>query len=262
MSFVGFLYNLVLKCLYPTSVGIFLIACSAMGFLGRRSRRVLLSLGLGLLLICGNGWVVEILGKQLERECKQVQDIADGDCILVLGGGTVPPVFPRRFVEVSEAGDRIIYASRLFRMGKAHRVICSSGVATGGLAARAPAEDMADLMEFFGVPREAIILEKASGNTREHARNLAPVFLDRGFKRVLLVTSAMHMPRSIRVFRKQCPGVEFIQAPTDFRVVEPVAGPWYREIAAVIPTPSNLHLFTEFAHEYLGMIYYRMRGWI
>jgi uncharacterized SAM-binding protein YcdF (DUF218 family) len=141
-------------------------------------------------------------------------------------------------------------------------VLCTSGVATGGLALRPPSEDMAELIEFFGVPRASILLETASGNTREHARNLAPVFQQRGFKRILLVTSAMHMPRSMGVFRKYCPEVEFIAAPTDFRVTKRLPAPWYRELTGLIPTPNQFLGFSEAAHEYLGIAYYRFRGWM
>jgi hypothetical protein len=70
------------------------------------------------------------------------------------------------------------------------------------------------------------------------------------------------MPRSIGVFRRSCAGVEYIAAPTDFRAVEPIPVPWYRHLAAVVPTPHNLASFSNLAHEYLGMFYYRLRGWV
>jgi uncharacterized SAM-binding protein YcdF (DUF218 family) len=121
---------------------------------------------------------------------------------------------------------------------------------------------MAQLLQMIGVPEGAIITETKSSNTREHARNLYPLLLDRRFKRVLLVTSAMHMPRSIGVFRKLCPDIEFIPAPTDFRVTEGVPMPWYRDLITLIPTAGNLVSFSNAAHEYVGMAYYKMRGWM
>ena len=121
---------------------------------------------------------------------------------------------------------------------------------------------MAELLEMIGIPKEAILLETQSGNTREHARNLHSLFQEKKFQRVLLVTSAMHMPRSMGVFRQLCPGIEFIPAPTDFRVTERIPAPWYRQLTNLIPTPSNLALFSELMHEYLGLAYYRLRGWL
>jgi len=121
---------------------------------------------------------------------------------------------------------------------------------------------MAEFLGPLGIPTNSIITEVKSENTYQHAVLLAPIFHERGFKRILLVTSAMHMPRSIGVFRKQCPDVEFIPAPTDFRAVKQLPTPWYRKIPYFIPTPRNLLSFSEVAHEYLGIAYYKLRGWI
>jgi uncharacterized SAM-binding protein YcdF (DUF218 family) len=182
------------------------------------------------------------------------------DVILVLGGGTWPKILPRPTVEVAEAGDRVLYAAYLFRHGMAHRVLCTSGVATGGIASRPAAEDMAELLENIGVPPGAILKETMSSNTHEHAANLPALLKEHAFKRVLLVTSALHMPRAMGVFKRSCPGIEFIPAPTDFRVVD-VERPWYREIINLIPTPSSYVQFSETMHEYLGLAYYWLRGW-
>ena len=162
---------------------------------------------------------------------------------------------PRPTLEVDEAGDRILYAAYLYRQGKAPFALCTGP--------RQAVEDMADFLEMLGVPKEKVMLEMESRNTREHARNLQALFQQRGFKRVLLVTSAMHMPRSMGVFRRLCPGIEFIPAPTDFRVVGSTGDEaWYKQVFAPIPTPHQLMNFSDAMHEYLGMAYYKLRGWM
>jgi len=120
---------------------------------------------------------------------------------------------------------------------------------------------MAEFLELLSLPEDAILTEGGSSNTHQHAVNLKPMFAERKIKTVLLVTSAMHMPRSMGVFRRECPDVEFIPAPTDFRVVDRPL-PWYRQLVGFIPTPSNLVGCNEMSHEYLGMAYYRLRGWM
>jgi uncharacterized SAM-binding protein YcdF (DUF218 family) len=120
---------------------------------------------------------------------------------------------------------------------------------------------MAEFLQMLSVPAEVIIKETRARNTREHARNLQALFPERGFRRVLLVTSAMHMPRSMGVFRRLCPGIEFIPALTDFRVVKST-GAWYTQVFAPIPTPHQLMNFSEAMHEYLGIAYYGVRGWM
>jgi uncharacterized SAM-binding protein YcdF (DUF218 family) len=143
----------------------------------------------------------------------------------------------------------------------APHIICTGNVGTGGLATRPVAEVMADFLGLLGIPTNSIITEIRSENTHDHGRYLYPILKDRGFKRVLLVTSATHMPRSMAVFRKQCPGIEFIPAPTDFRIID-LELPWYRELVSLLPTPIAYVQFSETIHEYLGILYYRLRGWI
>lgn len=200
--------------------------------------------------------------KRLEWKYLPLDPVPQADCILVLSGGIDSQIWPRPTIEVGEAGDRILYGAYLYRNGKAPLVVCAGGVATGGIRPRSYAEDMAELLQMLNVPQKAIIEETKSGNTHEHARNLQPVFQQRGFKRILLVTSALHMPRSIGVFRRLCPGLEFIPAPTDFRITERIPIPWYRHLVAVIPTPKHLLDFSEVMHEYLGIAYYKARGWM
>lgn len=72
----------------------------------------------------------------------------------------------------------------------------------------------------------------------------------------------MHMPRSLEVFRRLCPGLEFIPAPTDFRATERIPAPWYHELTALIPTPRNLLDFSQVMPEYLGIAYCKLRGWL
>ena len=251
--------------------------------------RLFFWLAVAVLLVCGNGWVVGTLTRHLERQYPPLSSVSgssttespvvslsrglvvpppvvsgpfSADAILVLGGGTVSQIPPRQMVEVSEAGDRVLYAARLYREGRAPIVVCTSGIATGGIAPRPPAEDMAELLESIGVPKSAILKETKSGNTHEHAQCMGTVLQDHQFKRVLLVTSAMHMPRSMGVFKRSCPYAEFIPAPTDFRVTDRLPAPWYRQLVALVPTPSTLLQFSEVMHEYLGIFYYRLRGWL
>jgi uncharacterized SAM-binding protein YcdF (DUF218 family) len=258
----GFLYSLLLRMLSPTSVALVLLL--AVACLRRRAalRRVCFGLALAALFIGGNGWVVRHMVESLEAQYPAPDPLPAADAILVLSGGIHAQRPPRRTVEVSEAGDRVLYGGQLYRRGHAPQVVCTGDVGTGGIALRSEAEDMAELLEAIGVPRSAIVLETKAQNTHDHAVNLCPMFAERQIRRVLLVTSAMHMPRSMGVFLRECPAVEYIPAPTDFRMTERLPAPWYREFAALLPTPGAYVGFTEATHEFIGMAYYRLRGWM
>jgi len=215
-----------------------------------------------VLFICGNGWVVRFSTRHLERQYPPLASQLFADCILVLGDGTLPAIAPRPTVEVDDAGDRVLYAAHLYKARRAPQILCTSGISTGSLALspRPVADDMAELLENIGVPRGAILKETKARNTHEHAVYLSGFLQEKGFKRVLLVTSAAHMPRSMAVLKHGCPGIEFIPAPTDFRIVDQ-PHPWYRELANLIPTPDNLQLFCAAMHEYVGLLWYKIRGW-
>jgi uncharacterized SAM-binding protein YcdF (DUF218 family) len=59
----------------------------------------------------------------------------------------------------------------------------------------------------------------------------------------------MHMPRAVGVFKKLCPSIEFIPAPTDFRTVELLPMPWYHHLVELVPTPRSLLNFSDVMHE-------------
>jgi uncharacterized SAM-binding protein YcdF (DUF218 family) len=260
---LNYFYGLLVKLLYPTSMSILLLLAAAVLWRFKCAKLARLSywLALAVLLICGNGWVVRYSTRHLERQYLAPDPLPTADCILVLGGGIWPKIPPRSTVEVAEAGDRVVYAAYLFRNGKAPRILCTSGTVPPGATGRPEASFMSELLENLGVPQRAILQETASKNTRDHGKNLFPLLQEQGSKRVLLVTSALHMPRSVAVFRRSCPGITFIPAPTDFRVVDAQL-PWYMEILNLLPTPGRYEQFSETMHEYLGIAWYKIRGWI
>lgn len=111
---------------------------------------------------------------------------------------------------------------------------------------------MAALAHMAGVPRRHLRTETASSDTYENLRNVARMLpKDRPF---VLVTSALHMPRAMAVARSL--GLEALPYPCDFRSKAELG--WY----AWLPNSRSLALAGWVLHEYLGALYYRLRGWI
>jgi uncharacterized SAM-binding protein YcdF (DUF218 family) len=73
---------------------------------------------------------------------------------------------------------------------------------------------MAIVLQDFGVPAQAMLLEETSRNTRENASFSTTLLKARGVQHILLVTSALHMPRALALFTAQ--GLQADPAPTDF----------------------------------------------
>ena len=122
---------------------------------------------------------------------------------------------------------------------------------------------MAALLQQLDVPEQAIIQEPNSLNTYENAVNVRKILSARGIHRVLLVTSAMHMPRSLLIFKRQ--QIAAIPAPTDFLVtdneLQELASP-QAILLNLLPDTERLYQFTRALREYIGIAVYRLRGWL
>jgi uncharacterized SAM-binding protein YcdF (DUF218 family) len=259
---LGFLYRVLNLFLSPVPLALGLLIAALVFRRRRVLQRFCYVLAMLVLFVCGNGFVVDRLTRSLEWQHLPPNPVPTADAILILSGGVRDRRPPRPTIEVNEAGDRVLYGGELFQQGRAPQVFVTGNIATGSIATGPEAADMAELLERLSVPRAAIVLETKAQNTHEHAIHLCPMFAERQVRRVLLVTSAIHMPRSLGAFRRGCPGVDYIPAPTDFRATQPLTAPWYRALAVIIPTTHSLVGFSDVTHEYIGMLYYRLRGWM
>ena len=227
--------------------------------------RFLLILAVGIILVSGNRWVADGLVRSLEWRYLPPEEIPTVEAIVVLGGATHAPYYPRPMVEIGDAGDRVLYAARLYHQGKAERILLSGGRIDWQAPGGTPAEEMAVLLEMLDVPREALWLEETSRNTYENAVNSRRILEENGIRRILLVTSAAHMSRSAALFEKQ--GLEVIPAPTDYSITE---AEWKQVTGASLPVQliyflpeaGNMAQTTGALKEYLGMFVYRLRGWL
>jgi uncharacterized SAM-binding protein YcdF (DUF218 family) len=149
----------------------------------------------------------------------------------------------------------VLHAARLYRAGKAPLVVASGGNPPHLGAEASESEDMADLLVEWGVPREAIVTEGASLDTRENAVGTARLLTARGLRRILLVTSALHMTRAAAAFRAA--GLEVLPAPTDYQAVDAREVTWLDWL----PDAGALARSSRALHEHLGRVWYRLRGW-
>lgn len=261
-----FLSKLLPLLVYPVSLASLLII-SALLLKNRPILiRTFLITAVLLLWIGGNHWFTAALIRSLEWQYLPQEEYEATDVLVLLGGGTDPMEYPRQIVEVNSAGDRVLYAAHLYRQGKAANILISGGNIDWLVSSPSTgAEDMALLLQMMGVPEDAIWLETESRNTYENAVFSQRILEEKGIDRVLLVTSAMHMPRSVKLFERQ--GLQVIPAPTDFIITQ--AG-WEnnygnsieRKIINFFPSADNLSLTTRSLKEYIGMLIYKLRGWI
>jgi uncharacterized SAM-binding protein YcdF (DUF218 family) len=185
--------------------------------LGRRRSGLVVG-GVGLLLFgaCAfttlGALMIAPLENRFERPAMLPDDVS---AIIMLGGATAGRVSTRRQVaELSEAGDRLTETLRLARLYPEARIVLSGGV---GLLVPDGEPEATTAERFFvdqGVEPDRLVLEAESRNTDENAA-MTLTMLGEPDGKVVLVTSAFHMPRSVGIFRKA--GLEVIAWPADYR---------------------------------------------
>lgn len=229
-----------------------------------RFATIAISLSLAILLLCGNAWVAKYMVRSLEWQNIPSSQVPKAEAIVVLGGGTKSATWPRPTVDLSEAGDRIIYAAQLYFQKKAPIIILSGGRIDWRGSGSPESADMATILTSIGVPSEVIIQEPDSLNTYQNAVNVRKILAERQIKKVLLITSAMHIPRALKIFHRQ--GIDVIPTPTDFLVsqddLQELTSTPKSAILKLLPDIDNLHQFTVALKEYLGIFIYWLRGWI
>jgi len=170
--------------------------------------------------------------------------------VVLAGGHAADPSIPVTGWLTCHSLLRLMEGVRIFRQHPGSKLVLSG---CGAFDPVPEAQVMADVGRFLGVDRRHIILESGSNDTKDQARLIRPIVGDRPF---VLVTSAVHMRRSMALFRNQ--GMRPIPAPAGMtRDREPVVTPaWF------FPNVDALQDSTAAVHEYLGLAWAKLKGQI
>ncbi len=183
------------------------------------------------------------------------ENIPTSDCIVVLGGAVEAPLAPRVDIELTDAADRIYQSAKLYRAGKGKTIVVAAGNQPWTRHPVSEAQLIEDLLVEWGVPRQSVVLDTASKNTRENAINAAALMRQHGCQSTLLVTSAWHMPRAVASFKQV--GAEVFPVSVDVRFVQGDND----TIAGYIPRADALAMTSQAILEWMGIWVYRFRGW-
>ncbi|GAC1533306.1 MAG: YdcF family protein [Polyangiales bacterium] len=212
-----------------------------------RRRRACGVAGLAVMLLTAMPPVGNALLWNLEHSSTSTcDDAVTYDAVILLGG-----VVEERAMKASgqiafnDSVERLIVTDRLLREGKARVAIVS------GLSPEADA--LARQIEDWGIPKERVIVEPRARNTRENALFAQEIARARGFDRVLVVTSAFHMPRAAECFAAV--GMKVDTLSVDYRAIPSVPfGEW-------LPRASGLAMSTMVFREVAGRFIYRLQGY-
>ncbi len=261
-----YLSKLLPLLVYPAGLACVLLLAALLLRRHTRTRTALVVAALLVVWLSGNRIVAMAAARSLEWRIPPLAAGAQGDAIVVLGGATREGLPPRPTHEVNEAGDRLIYAMQLWKQGAAPYIVVTGGrVEVLGPYGESEAEVMAQLLEAMGVPRSALLLEEESRNTYENAVYTQALLEEQGIERVLLVTSAMHMPRAAAIFARL--EIDATAAPTDYMVTQADFDFYLRpelgiQLFNLVPSADDMRLTTLALREWIGIATYRMRGWL
>ncbi len=171
------------------------------------------------------------------------------NAVVVLSGGIVP-VSPEMKGEASPAPGylkRLIYGVSLARRLMLPLVI-SGGTVPEAQSAGSEAEAGESALFAYGLELPQVILEEKSRNTWQNAEDVAR---EDHPKRIVLVTSAYHMPRAMYAFARH--GIAAIAAPTDYKA-------WRGgySVASFLPGAGSLLSSAEAIKEWVGLLYYHL----
>jgi uncharacterized SAM-binding protein YcdF (DUF218 family) len=243
---------------YPLGLSLLLLAWGLLLLaLGRRvGAGLVVSLALGWLYAWSTPVVSDVVRASLEGAFanEPVEALPSADAIVLLGGGVDPMPADWPYADLNSGADRVWHAARVYHAGKAPVVVVSGGRVPGREDRVSEAEAMRALLVDLGVPADAIVLEDRALSTRENAVFVAEELQRLGAGDVLLVTSALHMPRALASFAGL--GLNPQPAPTDFSDRLPPD-----DIVRWLPDAQSLARSTAALREYLGLWVYRWRGW-
>lgn len=215
--------TVLLKSLAAPIIWILLFLGVSIFFLRRRRKQLLakvgwysLVAGTAILLLLSLQPVSNTLAYLLEKQypAPSQETISKVDVVVILGGGILPSNGLRPTAEPSGSTySRVVSGVEHFQRSGAEYLIVSGGAGSSG--GETEAEVMEHLAIQLGVPADRILMEHSASTTWEHPEEVANlIHAPRDSVVIGIVTSALHMKRSIMVFERYFSRV--VALPSDY----------------------------------------------
>ena len=252
----------LLKSLSTPIVWILLLLVVSIFLLRKRRKQLLarvgwysLVAGTAILFLLSLGPVSNSLIYLLERQYPppSQETISKVDVVVVLGGGVLPSGGLRPTAEPSgPTYSRVVNGVGYFQRSGAQYLIVSGGAGPSG--GETNAEVMKRLAIQLGVPTDRITMEPRASTTWEHPEEVAKLIQEpRDTVIVGIVTSALHMKRSIMAFERHFSRV--VPLPSGY-LYDPIR--W--EIGSFVPSAGALLASSATFHELIGLGWYHLRA--
>ena len=208
--------------------------------------------GLLFLIFCSlpiiSNKLIFFLEKDYSR--KEISNVSKADAIVVLSGmvSTIKTNGKISY-EFNNAVDRILSGIDLFKEDKASYLILTNGKLPWSLGIP-EGEYLKKFSIKFGIPEDRILLTDNVQNTDQEAKSVRKL-LKTNKANIILVTSALHMPRAKKVF--EATNIKVIPFAVDFRTsIKKIT------IIDFIPSANSLKDTSNFFREMIGRLYYNL----
>jgi uncharacterized SAM-binding protein YcdF (DUF218 family) len=208
---------------------------------------------LAVLYVCSIPLVAGRLIGWLETRYPEIPlaSVEPADAVVVLGGIIAPKRKGSDQANWSDSVERFEAGVALVQAGKAGRLVFTGAKMPWEDRETTEGEELRREAIARGVPPEKILVTREIANTATEAQAVAGLMKADGWKRVILVTTGWHMPRSALLFRRA--GVDCIIFPVDFRS-DPARGV---SLIDFMPNATSWQLTETAIREGYGYLFYR-----
>lgn len=176
---------------------------------------------------------------------------------IVLTGVGKSEMEPADRMYFGRGADRVTHTLQLYKLGFIQKVLISGGNGKLYEVTKQEADEMAEVLILMGVPKEDIVIENTSRNTRESALAVTKMLGSKVKPEdCILVTSSFHIRRSKACFEKLGWNVDVFS--TDFFSHNRK----YTPDVLFIPSAGTLLNWHILTREWTGIIAYKMMGYI
>jgi len=254
VSEMAILYQIVKRIMLPPAfiLLMFMAGFSLSLFRFRRLGRIVLALSIMFFYLLSISPTADLLVGPLESRYQPLSPERVprvGTLVVLSGGASAAADLPLSSRLTPSSTRRVLEAARLYGLMD-HPTLIISGGSGNPFVEVSEAALMRELLLNLKIPDKRILMEGESSNTFENAAGVKRLNLQ---PPLILITSASHMDRALRVFKGL--GMAPLPAPCDYRARWSADDP-----LRFIPSEGALAVSTAAIYEYVGIFWYRLTG--
>ena len=249
-----FLYQILKRLVLPPGfiLVLLLVGFGLSSWRLRRLGRAVLALGISFLYLLSIAPTADLLVGPLESRYQQLSPERVprmGTLVVLSGGASATSDLPLSSRLTPSSTKRVLEAVRLYDLMDQPTIVISGGSGNPFVEV-SEAALMRELLLHLRIPDRRIVMEGTSSNTSENAAGVKRLPLK---PPLILITSASHMDRALKVFKGL--GMTPLPAPCDYQARWSVDDP-----LRFLPSEGALAVSTAAIYEYMGTFWYRLTG--